>query len=388
MPNCLKYGMELVKDTNFSLSARVNATRIAVTHTGGIGGTEVVVARLVTYLKSLNYECDEVVLPTNIFTKRFLKFPLVLFENWVNFLIIRWMMSRRLTGYDLVIALQPHSLYLKHRNMIPFILHQFKTAYDLFDYYIKGQKPIKKVARRLIVINRRLIDQIALQWVKRFPILTISQTVNNRLKRFWNIEAGEIVYAGGYDEPIEYNDGIYALYLGRLDWNIKRLSLVYEAAKLLPSISFVVAGDPDPYPRELQNFPQNIKIKSYNSLFTKEERNEFYQKAFCIIFPARDEDYGLVPVEAMAAGKPCIVCSDGGGATETIMHKKTGLIVSPTPEAIADAVQELKETYKNFATACYERAKLFSWKLFLDKMGRKVEERLNLKHIQEDSSGK
>jgi len=43
----------------------------------------------------------------------------------------------------------------------------------------------------------------------------------------------------------------------------------------------------------------------------------------------------------MAEGKPVIVCTDGGGLTELVEHERTGLVVDPTPRAIADAIERL-----------------------------------------------
>jgi glycosyltransferase involved in cell wall biosynthesis len=66
-----------------------------------------------------------------------------------------------------------------------------------------------------------------------------------------------------------------------------------------------------------------------------------FHEAPCVIAPAYDEDYGLTAIEAMAHGRPVIVCEDGGGLAELVDHEVTGLIVPPTPSAIAEAVERL-----------------------------------------------
>jgi glycosyltransferase involved in cell wall biosynthesis len=66
-----------------------------------------------------------------------------------------------------------------------------------------------------------------------------------------------------------------------------------------------------------------------------------YATAPCVVAPAYQEDYGLTAIEAMAEGKPVVVCRDGGGLTELVDHEQTGLVVDPTPAAIADAVERL-----------------------------------------------
>ena len=54
-----------------------------------------------------------------------------------------------------------------------------------------------------------------------------------------------------------------------------------------------------------------------------------------------DEDYGYVTLEGMLSGKPVVVASDSGGATEFIEHEREGLIVEPEPRAIAESLDSL-----------------------------------------------
>ncbi|MEZ5177931.1 MAG: glycosyltransferase family 4 protein [Acidimicrobiales bacterium] len=64
-------------------------------------------------------------------------------------------------------------------------------------------------------------------------------------------------------------------------------------------------------------------------------------EAPCVVAPAYDEDYGLTAIEAMAHGRPVVVCTDGGGLAELVDHEVTGLVVPPTPAGIAAAVERL-----------------------------------------------
>ena len=67
------------------------------------------------------------------------------------------------------------------------------------------------------------------------------------------------------------------------------------------------------------------------------------QMARCraLIFPG-EEDFGITPLEAMAAGRP-VVAYGAGGALDTIADGLTGLYFhEPTPESLAEAVQRLE----------------------------------------------
>jgi glycosyltransferase involved in cell wall biosynthesis len=55
-----------------------------------------------------------------------------------------------------------------------------------------------------------------------------------------------------------------------------------------------------------------------------------------------EEDFGIVPVEAQACGRP-VVALGRGGACETVIHGVTGILVpEPTPEAFADGIDRAR----------------------------------------------
>jgi len=70
------------------------------------------------------------------------------------------------------------------------------------------------------------------------------------------------------------------------------------------------------------------------------ERLTLLSRCLCVVYTPENEHFGLVPLEAMAAGRP-VVAVNSGGPLETIVHEKTGLLCEPTPRAFAEACARL-----------------------------------------------
>ncbi len=62
---------------------------------------------------------------------------------------------------------------------------------------------------------------------------------------------------------------------------------------------------------------------------------ELYQQATALLFTAPNEDWGIVPLEAMASGTPVIAVASGGPC-ESVVHGETGWLLEGRPKAFAD----------------------------------------------------
>jgi glycosyltransferase involved in cell wall biosynthesis len=60
-----------------------------------------------------------------------------------------------------------------------------------------------------------------------------------------------------------------------------------------------------------------------------------------VVFVPLEEDYGFVTVEAFAAGKPIITCTDSGGPAELVVDGRHGIVCSPEPAALAASMRRL-----------------------------------------------
>lgn len=71
-----------------------------------------------------------------------------------------------------------------------------------------------------------------------------------------------------------------------------------------------------------------------------EEIAEWLARAALLIYTPVEEHFGIVPLEAMAAGLPVVACR-GGGLLETVVDGETGLLVAPDVHAFADACKTI-----------------------------------------------
>jgi len=93
-----------------------------------------------------------------------------------------------------------------------------------------------------------------------------------------------------------------------------------------------------------------------------------YARCRGFLTTAVDEDFGITPVEAMAAGK-CVLATDEGGYRETVVDGKTGFLLPPDPDRFAAKIRELDDsTLRAMKDDCTTRAREFDESNFISKM--------------------
>lgn len=106
----------------------------------------------------------------------------------------------------------------------------------------------------------------------------------------------------------------------------------------------LLIGGTGPHRAELEDFVELHgvdELVKFVGLLSDAEVAKFYSKAIATIYLPENEPFGLVPIEAMAAGTP-VVGVDSGGIRETVADGETGLLVPECSETnIAQAITEL-----------------------------------------------
>lgn len=74
--------------------------------------------------------------------------------------------------------------------------------------------------------------------------------------------------------------------------------------------------------------------------FTDRQRALLLAACTAVIYTPEREHFGIVPLEAMAAGRPVIACNSGG-PQESVVDGSTGFLCEPTTDAFATAMRSL-----------------------------------------------
>jgi glycosyltransferase involved in cell wall biosynthesis len=244
---------------------------------------------------------------------------------------------------DLLIGLKFPAYLAAHPNKVLWILHQHRTAYELWDHplgdliYAPNGLEVRDAIRHA---DRTILSQAR-------AIYANSANVAARLKKYCDLDSTPLYHPPPGAE-LFYSEvpGDYLFFPSRLCPS-KRQTLVLEALKLTSEpvmLRFAGAADSPGYERNLQAQARKLKVEKrveWLGEITETEKRAQYAGALGVVYPPTDEDYGYVTLEAMLASKPVITCTDSGGPLEFVLDGDTGLIVEPTPQAIAGAMDEL-----------------------------------------------
>lgn len=183
--------------------------------------------------------------------------------------------------------------------------------------------------------------------------ISISKTVQNRVKKYYHRDS-DVIYP-----PIDY--GFWSS--KPKTFNLKPLTYLL-VSRLVPykKVDLVIRAfnQPQLQGRTLKLVGTGSELKRLKSLASRnvkflgqvsdQQLRKLYQSSKALIFP-QDEDFGLVPLEAMSAGLP-VIAYRSGGATETVIEGKTGLFFDqPTVGSLIKAIKQF-ETMKINPRAC------------------------------------
>lgn len=243
---------------------------------------------------------------------------------------------------DLLIGLRFPAYLIPHNNKVLWILHQFRTAYELWDtpfgdlIHHPNGRHVREVIR---AIDKKIIPEAK-------EIYTNSLNVSKRLEKYNNINSKPLYHPPPNADKFYCNEAEdYIFFPSRLN-SIKRQELAIKAlAKTRSSVKLLITGkaDVDSFALYLKELVEKSGLKDrikFLGPISEKEKLEYYSRALAVIYPPVDEDYGYVTLEAMLASKAVITCSDSGGPLEFIINGENGFISEPSEEDLADAMDQ------------------------------------------------
>jgi len=247
------------------------------------------------------------------------------------------------TPVDLLIGLKFPAYLIPHHNKVLWILHQFRTAYELWDHplgdliYSPNGDQVRDTIREA---DRHLIPEAR-------KVFANSANVARRLKEFCGLDAAPLYHPPPHADKFYSQPAEDYLFLPSRLCHPKRQALVLQAlvhAREKVRVRFAGTADSPDFANELKSLARKLRVQDrveWLGQVSEETKRQLYASARGVIYPPIDEDYGYVTLEAMLASKPVITCGDSGGPLEFVEPRGTGLIVDPEPESIAAGMDEL-----------------------------------------------
>lgn len=270
-------------------------------------------------------------------------FPFNKVRKFVPFLRSRWFESLNFKNYDLVVSVSAAEakgvkvpLHIPHINYCNAPTHYYWSRYE---DYIKqpgfgALDPLARFGLKHLLKGRRKWDLSA---AKRPQFMVANSShIAAEVKKYYHRTTPVI------HPPVDTSRFAKTKSNPRAGFVIsgrqtpyKRFDFAISAANALGE-NLTVLGDGPDHARLVAMAGPTVKFVTNVS---DAEIVKAFQSAAALLFPGVD-DFGITPVEAMAAGCP-VIAYRGGGALDYVVQAKTGLFFDkPTAESLAEAMQK------------------------------------------------
>lgn len=265
---------------------------------------------------------------------------------------------------------------------VSYVYSPMRYAWDLHREYLRDyrlDRGVKGLLARYMFHRLRLWDRQTANNVDLF--VAISRHVQRRIWRTYR-RPSRVIYPPVRTEEFRLGETPkedFYVTVSRLV-NYKRIDLVLDAFRQLPSRRLVVIGDGPEMPALKAKCPPNVTLLGFQP---DDVVQRHLQAARAFVFAAH-EDFGISPVEAQACGTP-VIAYGAGGSLETVrgLHlagRPTGLLF---PEQTAASLAQGVEAFERAGTvfdphACRAWAEQFSEARFLREFKACVDEAWSL----------
>lgn len=252
--------------------------------------------------------------------------------------MLAWQHIPELYEYGTIIQTKNNpAWFVPHSDSQTVVRYTHSTPRGMYDqFHRRGGNPIDDA---LTTIERLLYTQTvpyADHWICN------SETVKRRVQMYADPAAADMSVVHPPVEtdktgPEQATTQDYYFYVGRLAVN-KRIGLLKDVAEAV-DVPVVVAGD-GPYKTELlDDTPANLTYIGYISEAEKWDR---LSEAKAMLFLAENEDFGITPIESMAAGTPVIGANEGF-TKHQILSGKNGYRCHPSVTGVTTGIDALEQ---------------------------------------------
>lgn len=239
-----------------------------------------------------------------------------------------------------------------------------RYAWDNWHSYISSYKmnPILKAIGKRKIHKIRLWDRLSADRVDYY--IANSSTTKRRIEKYYHKPSTVIhpsIRTSKY-AIAEKTKGYY-LAVGRLT-PYKQFELIVETFNKL-GLPLKIAGTGILLEELRSKANSNIEVLGF---VTDRELETLYSEAEAIIFP-QIEDFGIIPLEAMASGRPVIALAEGG-ALDTVVDGQTGIYFKKqTVKSLSQAIEKYQNNKRKFRPELIrEHSRKFDTTIFKKKL--------------------
>jgi glycosyltransferase involved in cell wall biosynthesis len=253
-----------------------------------------------------------------------------------------------LREYDLVISNESGPakgvIVAPSATHVCYCLSPMRYVWDMYHEYRDHGGWLTRTAMTPLLHYMRQWDQLSAQRVDRY--IAISRFVATRIGKYYRREA-DVIYPPVAVDDVQFSTHSEDFYLsvGQLV-RYKRPDLLVEAFNQ-SGRPLVIIGEGEMLADLRRTAKANVRLLGRQSW---DVIRDHYARCRALVFPGV-EDFGIVPVEAMAAGKP-VIALRAGGALDTVVEGETGVFFDrQTPESLNEAIKSYELAAAKFDPA-------------------------------------
>ena len=285
-----------------------------------------------------------------------------------------------LIGYDLILSSShcvAKGVRIPKKSLhICYCYTPMRYLWDMYGQYFGDSKFYIKLAMNIVKPYLQKWDVESSKNVNYF--IAISEHVKNRIKKHYNRDAIVInppvdtdFFTPTSDFGLRTSD--YYLIVSAFA-PYKKVDLAIEAFNQLGyPLKIIGSGQDEAKLKKIAK--NNIEFLGWRD---NEELRDYYQNCKALIFPG-EEDFGIVPVEAQACGKP-VIAYKKGGALETVIDGITGIFFEEqTIGSLIEAVKKFENTKFN-GNVIRSNAGKFGRKKFFELIKNYIDEKIKKRY--------